>query len=190
MKIERVEGNRRIRVLLTQNDLTEMNINIGTLTSDSPELHSFLFKVMDFIKEETGFNANSGQIMVEASPADGGVILTVTRILPERKVRKVSPKNVRVKKKTGTERLYRFADFEVISAYLCEADSEYLSKMKLFECGDTFFIAAASTDRRISEFAQALPPIGTNTVFLSEHGRLIAEGEGLVFMAEEIKKLK
>ncbi len=190
MKIERVDGNRSIRVLLTQNDLSEMNINIRTLTSDSPELHSFLFKVMDFIKEETGFNATSGQIVVEASPSDDGVVLTVTRVLPERKVKKINPKNVRVKKKTGAKKMYRFADFKALSAYLCEARTDDLLQMKLFECADTFFAITDKTDYILTEFAQLLPPIGTNSIFLSEHGRIVAENENLVKMAEEIKKLK
>ncbi len=188
MRIERIEGNRSIRVLLTQNDLSEMNVNIRTLTSDSPELHSFLFKVMDFIREETGFNASSGQIVVEASPQGDGVILTVTKISPDKKPTKVNPKNIRVKAKKTKKHIYRFEDFEALWAYLTIASSDSLSGMKLFECDSTYFAVTDRLECAITEFAAVLPPIGTSNVFLSEHGRLVAEGDGLLTMAEELKK--
>ncbi len=190
MRIERIEGNRSIRVLLTHNDLSEMNINIRTLSADSPELHSFLFKVMDYIKEETGFNAASGQIVVEASPADGGIILTVTKVVPDGKTVKPCPKNIRVKKKTNTQRIYRFYDFSALTAYFENAKADTLSQMKLYELEGDFFIISATEEDSIAEFAVGLPPVGTNDLFFSEHGKLIAECEGLLKMAEEAKKLK
>ncbi len=190
MKIERVEGNRKVRVLLTQNDLSEMNINIRTLTADSPELSNFLYRIMDFINRETGFNAKSGQIVVEASPADGGVVLTVTKITPERKKAKIDPKSIKVKKKENTDKMFRFSDFDDLCDYLLEADSSVLSGMKLFSYMESYFIITTHSDSKILEFADKIPPIGTYDLFLSEHGNPIAEGEGLVKMAEEIKKLK
>ena len=80
MRIERLEGNRKIRVRLTSDDLTDMNINVAMLHPDSPELQRFLFRIMEQIKRETGFRTAGGKIMVEAAPVNGGVVLTVTRL--------------------------------------------------------------------------------------------------------------
>lgn len=190
MKIERVEGNRKVRVLLTENDLTEMNINIRTLTSDSPELTSFLYKVMDYINRETGFNAKSGQIVIEASPADGGVVLTVTKITPERKTVKIDPKTVKAKKKTNSKKLFRFSDFDALTAYLVLAENKTLLNMQLYSYKDSFFIVSTVSDSYITEFADRITAFGTNDVFLSEHARHIASGEKLITMAEGVKKLK
>ena len=190
MKIERVEGNRKVRVLLTENDLTEMNINIRTLTSDSPELTSFLYKVMDYINKETGFNAKSGQIVIEASPADGGVVLTVTKITPERKTVKIDPKTIKAKKKENSKKLFRFADFDALTSYLILADENNLLDMKLYSYKDSFFIVSTVSDSYLPEFSDRITAFSTNDIFLSEHARHIASGEKLVSMAEGIKKLK
>ncbi|MEE0945072.1 MAG: adaptor protein MecA [Clostridia bacterium] len=190
MKIERVEGNRKVRVLLTENDLTEMNINIRTLTSDSPELTGFLYKVMDYINKETGFNAKSGQIVIEASPADGGVVLTVTKIIPERKTVKIDPCTVKAKKKENSKKLFRFTDFGALTSYLILADRNKLLDMKLYSYKDSFFIVSTVSDSYIHEFSDRITALGTNDIFLSEHARHIASGEKLVSMADGIKKLK
>lgn len=190
MKIEKVEGNRRVRVLLTENDLTEMNINIRTLTSDSPELTGFLYKVMEYINQETGFNAKSGQIVIEASPANDGVILTVTKINPSHKTVKVNPKTVKAKRKVNSNKLYRFTDFDALEAYLTVAESANLEHMRLYSYKDSYFIVASVSDSYITEFADRIAVFGANDLFLSEHSTKLAEGKSLVSMADGIKKLK
>ncbi|MBS7299152.1 MAG: adaptor protein MecA [Eubacteriales bacterium] len=190
MKIESIEGNRKVRVLLTQNDLSEMNISLRTLTSDSPELSDFLYKIMDYINHETGFNAKSGQIVIEASPADGGVILTVTKITPTKK--RVNPKikSVKVKNKEASVKIYQFATFENLSEYLSIANSDMFSNTKLYSYNSSFYLIMTNTDSKILEFADKLSPFGVDEVFFNEHGNLIAESEVLANMASELKKLK
>lgn len=190
MRIERVEGNRKIRVLLSQDDLLEMNINIRTLTPDSPELHSFLFRVMEYVRRETGFNVRDGQVVVEASPLGEGVVLTVTKIEQERRPRRINAYSVRAKKKIYSDKIYRFADFEALCAYFRLADTDMAGRMRLYSYEKKFFVAAATVDRRIYEFAERIPPIGNSERFLIEHGSLIAQGEALKNMAIGIKNLK
>lgn len=190
MRIERVEGNRKIRVLLSQDDLLEMNINIRTLTPDSPELHSFLFKVMEFVRRETGFSAGSGQVVVEASPLGEGIVLTVTTLEPERK-RKLDISSVRVKKKLRSSRkIYRFADFDSLCDYFKQADDCIAEEMSLYSYREAFFAAAAAEDCKIHEFAAKISDADKAELFLSEHGRLIAAGEELKKMINGIKNLK
>ena len=192
MRIERVEGNRRIKVLLTENDLNEMNINVHTLTAESPELHGFIFKVMEYINRETGFNAKSGQIVVEASPSDEGVILTVTKIQGETKsLAKTPKKTVRAKPLQPKKRLYRFLDFDALSGYMRLCDGSILNSSALFEYDGAYFLSTDSTDTVIAEFSSKIPAsVGTGERFFAEHGTLVAENSQLVKMAEEIKKLK
>lgn len=192
MRIERVDGNRRIKVLLTQNDLIEMNINMHTLTAESPELHGFIFRIMDYINRETGFNAKSGQIVVEASPSDEGVVLTVTKIQPETKPsKKPMQKAVRAKSASAKNRLYRFLDFDALSGYMCLADDSVFERASLYEYGDAYFLMTDSADNMIAEFSAKIPAsVGSGERFFIEHGILVAKNEQLVKMATEIKKLK
>ncbi len=192
MRIERVDGNRRIRVLLTQNDLSEMNINMHTLTAESPELHGFIFKVMDFINRETGFNAKSGQIVVEASPSEEGVVLTVTKIQGENKsVARPMQKAVRAKATAPKKRLYRFLDFDSISGYMTLADDSVFEGGSLYEYNGAYFLRTDSNDNMLAEFSAKIPQsVGSGERFFAEHGSLIAKDAQLVKMAAEIKKLK
>lgn len=192
MRIERVDGNRRIKVLLTQNDLNEMNINMHTLTAESPELHGFIFKVMDYINRETGFNAKSGQIVVEASPSEEGVVLTVTKIQADTKpLRKPAQKTVRAKSAAPKKRLYRFLDFDALSGYMCLADDSVFESGSLYEYGGAYFLWTDCADNMIAEFSAKIPAsVGSGERFFTEHGSLIAKNEQLVKMAAEIKKLK
>lgn len=192
MRIERVDGNRRIKVLLTQNDLIEMNINVHTLTAESPELHGFIFKVMDYINRETGFNAKSGQIVVEASPSEEGVVLTVTKIQPEAKpAKKPMQRAVRAKSAAPKRRLFRFLDFDALSGYMCLADDAVFENASLYEYDGAYFLMTDSADNIIAEFSVKIPAsVGSGERFFAEHGSIVAENEQLVKMAAEIKKLK
>ena len=108
LKIEKIEINK-IKVTLSALDLIDMNISVKSLTPDSPVLHGFLHDVMEMVKAETGFNPYSGQVMVEATPSDDGIVLMVTKLSEEKKKK---PKNVRV---AGYRKItYRFRHFENI----------------------------------------------------------------------------
>lgn len=189
MRIERVEGNRKIRVVLSHDDLIDMKINIKTLTPDSPELHSFLFRIMEHVKRETGFNAVSGQIIVEASPYDGGMVLTVTKIDAPKPVTKRNLKSVRVRKKVYPDSVYRFWDFDALCTYLRITDADDAAQMRLYGYEGGYFAATASQDKRLAEFAERIHA-GTGEEFFYEHGKLIAEGEKLKNMAIGIKNLE
>lgn len=190
MRIERVEGNRKIRVMLSQTDLLEMNINIRTLTPDSPELHSFLFRIMEYVKRETGFNAKSGQVVVEAAPSDGGVVLTVTKIEQPKPVCRRDIKSVRVKKKEYPDTIYRFWSFDALCEYFYLADGQTTENMRIYVLEDYYFAVAATGDRRLLEFAERISVCGASESFLAEHGKLIAEGEALKNMVNGIKNLQ
>lgn len=79
MHIERLEENK-IKVTLTRADLLNMNIDINKLGSESTELNSFLFRLMERIREETGFNPYGGQVLMEAMPTVDGINIFVSKV--------------------------------------------------------------------------------------------------------------
>ena len=189
MRIERLEGDRKIRVSLSEDDLNEMNINIKTMTPDSPELHRFLFRIMEYIKKETGFTAEHGQVMVEASPRDDGVILTVTRIEPKSETVRRNIRTLKAKRKAVAEctYIYRFHDFESMCSYLklCEvADAE---AVRIYEYENVYYLYSMESLIYITEFADTMPPYGMRKGFLEEHASIVATGEKLENMIEELK---
>lgn len=190
MKIEKIEMNK-IKVTVSAMDLVNMNINVKSLKPDSPHLHDFLFEVMEQVRKETGFNPYAGQVVVEATPSDGGIILTVTRVSEETPMPK-RPKGVRVVGHRSPKKLtYKFASFDDLCELFTVADSVEFEKAALYEYMQSFFLSLPrGTDLPITEYATLAYSQGLNENFLAEHGKLCAEGEELVKMAEGVKRLE
>lgn len=190
MRIERLEDDRKIRVQITPDDLLDMNINIKMLTPDSPELHSFLFRVMEYVQRETGFNTSDGQVMVEASPQGGGIVLTVTKIAQKKPIipSKIDLKTVRAKKKEHRPSVYHFANFDAMCQYLAITPSDVFSDMRIYKLEDDYFAITNTKSGRILEFA-ANADIGSGESFFKEHAKLIAEGETICSLALGIRNL-
>ncbi|MDO4618201.1 MAG: adaptor protein MecA [Clostridia bacterium] len=187
MRIEDIEQGHKVRVLLTDRDLMEMDITKQKLTYDSPKLRDMLFRVIEFINKETSFNAKQGQIIVEATPHDDGILLTVWKTKTGRSCKK--PMGVTVKKRTS-EAMYHFKSFGALEEYLKIADEEILMTSSLSRLGETFLLSTASEDKKLLEFADKIPPITSGNGFISEHTEKVASGENLIKMANGIKMLK
>lgn len=63
MRIEKLNKDK-IKVTLTTAELINLDIDVKRLSPDSKELHTFLFHIMETIREETGFNPYNGQVVV------------------------------------------------------------------------------------------------------------------------------
>lgn len=115
MRIEKLNKDK-IKVTLTTAELINLDIDVKRLSPDSKELHTFLFHIMETIREETGFNPYNGQVVVEATPSQDGISILVKRLnkgikkITEeqfKKVVSVKPK----KKELGTECVFYFETF-------------------------------------------------------------------------------
>ncbi len=195
MRIEKIEGNK-IRVTLSQEDLDNYHINIKMLRPDSPQLHTFLFKIMERVKRETGFNPYTGQIVVEATPSQEGIVLVVTKI-SEHKPKAVPAKDgirVRaVKKAKLKRRIYYFESFLDLCGAFEHIQGDILGRCRLYCTGEKFYIVSENgIDQydKITEFGTLIGHGEITEAFLAEHGRLIAQGNGLREMAVNVKNLK
>ncbi len=188
----------RIKVILTAEDLDNMNLSLDRLTPDSGELHTFMFKLMERVKSETGFNPYNGQIMVEAHPTLDGITLLVTRIGDNNiNVGRPKYKNVRaVKKKvilkTG---IYHFKKFEALCGAFKMLEKDMMAKSVLYRMSGEYYLVIC-TDLVFDEYHSLLsefcddysyPPLYENV--LREHGECIACDSGLTDMIDKIKKL-
>ena len=191
MKIEKIEANK-IKVSLSALDLIDMNINVKSLTPDSPRLHNFLYEIMEKVKAETGFNPYSGQVVVEATPHDDGITLTVTKlVLDEVPVKKRRPKNIRVSShKVASKLTYSFSSFEDVCNLFLINNAEDFSSGKLYEYLENFYMVIPKNDSlQIHEFGDCCGKLSLSETFLAEHGKLHAKGESLVNMARGVQNL-
>ena len=187
MRIEDIENGKRVRVLLTERDLLDMDIKERHLTYDSPKLHDLLYKVIDFVNKETSFDAKEGQIVVEASSHDDGIVLTVWKTEKEKKIK--NPPKVRIRKRQK-EIMYHFKSFDAMYDFLKIASESLLLSSSLYRLKDSFLLLTDKEDSTILEFADKIPPITSGKGFLSEHSEPIAKGESLIKMALGVKMLK
>lgn len=207
MRIERLTENK-VKVTLTGDDLSGFNINLQKLTNNSTELHSFLFQIMETIREETGFNPYSGQIVIESRSVGDGLSITISKIEQNtfKTVEKVkNGKRIRARVRSGGSDIstYYFENFDDLCSALINIDEEVHKSCSLYKLGGSYcYILDAgrpvfkdsrllcSSVSTLSEFSDRCSVMPMQHLHVKEHGRIIAEGRGLSGMAKSIAKLE
>ena len=181
MKIVKVEPDR-VRVFLTEVDLFSMNIDIESITPDSPKLSAFLCDVLAAVKAQTGFSLEGGQVVAEATPSPHGIILELFKAKKEADVVKAVKRDSVV---------FEIADFDSLSLMLKNMPAAYLFNMRLYILDDAFYVAVPK--KRIPpiilEYSIKNRKIRTFEAYLGEYGRLVAGGYRLICMAAALKKM-
>ena len=135
MRIEKLNKDK-IKVTLTTAELINLDIDVKRLSPDSKELHTFLFHIMETIREETGFNPYNGQVVVEATPSQDGISILVKRLnkgikkLPRSSLKVVSVKPK--KKEPGTECVFYFETFNDMCGAISEMDKSIFFHKQAF----------------------------------------------------------
>lgn len=197
MRIEKL-NNDKIKVTLTTRDLTSLDVKIEQLRPDSRELHLFIFKIMERIQKETGFNPYNGQIVVEAMPEKDGIAIMVSKLNNRFVNDKNRIKRIKAVRAVGIKyrtRIFYFENMDSVIGALSLAQSELLLSGKLYKAEGYYCLVVNESEKfrqsinLISEYAIHRPEMKVSRVFLKEHAKLIAEKESLRNMAEGIKGL-
>lgn len=198
MRIERLAVNR-VRVTVTSADLEGLNMNIEQLRPNSKELHSFLFNIMETIREETDFNPYNGQVVVEAMPSSEGVSIIVSKIhegavrMPLRARGRIKSVTPHIKRRPPL--IFFFEEMDDLCGALVRIDEKALLSSALYKAENGYFFTLPSTPRFheafgvLAEFASRQVRRILQDNFIKEHYTVVAEAEGLVNMAQGIKKL-
>ncbi len=199
MRIEKLNDDK-IKVTLTTTDLINLDIDVKQLAPDSQELHTFLFHIMETIREETGFNPYSGQVVVEATPSRDGISIMVRRLKGSKKhitreeFNRATSVNAKVKREIKTEIFY-FMSFDDLCAALKELEHDDLLSGSLYSLNKTFCFAINNESRFnrcihiMTEFSADKSIYPLRLTYIKEHGELVAKGSELLEMAERIKQL-
>jgi len=187
MRIEKLELNK-VKVTLFSDDLRMFNIDVKKIMPDSPEVYEFLGEIMKKVRIETNFNPYDGQVVVEATPVDDGLILMVSKT--EKVHRKIDPKkikSIRAVKKMPKESIYEVQDFDE-ACKLIENCMDFIDGTTvLYNMNDKFYFVFAKENLRIREFAKKLDSGYIFANVLKEHGKAVAKGEELLRIAEFLK---
>ena len=79
MKIERV-GSDKVRVRISHEELTEINVNPEMFFSDSNALNTLVIKILREIHETTDFGPFFGSVKMEATPDGDGMSIILSRV--------------------------------------------------------------------------------------------------------------
>lgn len=197
MRIERLSDNK-IKVTLTETDLMGMNIKAEQLRPDSYELHTFLFNIMEAVKEETDFNPYNGQVVVEATPSKEGISIVISKIsvqsgkISQSQFKKV--KSITPRMRASETHIFCFAGIDEVCGAITELDDATLLDSALYKYSNRYYYVLSDAKKHIKclgvlvEYSAHKENL--KETFLKEHGTLIAEGEGLLNMAQGVKKIK
>lgn len=198
MRIERLNSNK-IKVTLTTADLINLDIDVEQLAPNSKELHTFLFHIMETIREETGFNPYSGQVVVEATPSRDGICIIVSRMGTETtKISKESFRSVKSikakKKEQNRTEIFYFGNFNDMCSAITEADEKILEAGILYSLNSTYCFIVENGhrfDKDINIMSEFSPMKSNNHIqaeYIKEHGKLIAGHKELLSMAANLRK--
>lgn len=210
MRIRKISNNK-IVVRLTDTDLEYFDVDFEKSTPEAADLHKFLFKIMELVKEETGFDPyNGGQVVVEASPDDTGISIVISKIKTSKK--KISReefskiKRIKVKgnKKTNHTNIKpypsknttfifnSFADLEsainVIGSFDFEKTALYKNEQKyalitdLKPCDAEFNI--------LSEYAYHIVSRNVSNLDIKEGWKHVASGQDMTIMAKRLNDMQ
>lgn len=206
MRIEKLNSNK-VRVTLTGDDLVGFDINAERLSKNSAELHNFLFKIMDTVHKETGFNPHNGQVVVEAQSAGDGMTIVISKINScgrgvTETVRDGKRIIARVNEKRKGVGTYYFDSFDDVCEAVMSIKDNAHSTNELYKINGGYcylldfenpcfdeekeLCEAISVLREfsVSELAQKLQHIR-----VKEYGELVAKGSELISMAENLRKI-
>jgi len=199
MRIEKLDSGK-IKVTLTTADLDNLDIDLKHLSPDSQELHTFLFNIMETIKEETGFNPYTGQVVVEATSSDNGMSLLVSKMnvqnnkITKTQFDKATAVKVKLKHPSETEIFY-FDNFDDLCFALKEINTKSLMAGNLYKLNNTYCFTIINKSEHslcintMSEFSAKKSAYPLQITYIREHGKLIAKGNELVNMVKNIRQL-
>ena len=212
MKIEKI-SDTQIKLILTQRDLTERNIQLEDLTSPSEKTQNLFKEIMEQALMECDFIAENTPLMLEAMPVGlDGIMIIVTKmdnnnsIGNHMKLVSQSKDLRRYKKKSvtafapmddndGTILIYSFAHLDDVIDVSLRIHEAYQGYSSLYKIESVYYLVLQNDEAIDESKAEALEMIlgeyGKKHVstplakyYLIEHGEVILENKAVRMLAK------
>lgn len=197
MNIE-IIGKDRIKVMLSEAEMQERNLTNEVLVNKSEMLNSFLFEVMEEIREKTEFNPYNGQVVVEAIRGNEGLMLLISKA--EREKRKLTPEDKEkirnakpvVKKKKTLKQIYIFENFENLCSAVIRLEDRSFEKSSMYRIGKFFYFHLVQDEgffkssAVLSEYCSRKANSDMIS-YIEEHSDLVFNGSDLKKMSVELQ---
>ena len=202
MRFEKLNDNK-IRIIITNNDLKEKNIDFHSFMSNPIESQSLFFDMLNEAEKEIGFTTRNYNIKLEAMQInDGDFVITVTRSNPD----VVSESDIKTKRKISVKRknlninttdiIYCFKTFDDFCGFADVItnngiDSKLVAKnISLYEYKDEFYLVLTNINLKYIELKKLLSIItefathvNNSDLFkrnLVENGKIIMKNNAII----------
>lgn len=201
MKFEKLNENK-IRIILTNQDLLEKNIDYNSFMSNSIETQDLFFSMLEEAEEKVGFVTRDHKIKIEAlAMADGDFIVTITRFGKQNDFDNhstVRNKNIKAKRKTSnveSENLvYCFNNFDDFCLFSSNANklgnlSNLAKSITLYTYNTKYYLQFTKVNNEhpnirkintlITEFGQYVHNSNLFSYKLNERGKVILKNNAI-----------
>jgi adapter protein MecA 1/2 len=200
MDIERIDDNI-IRIVITQQDLDDRNLDLDELNYESPETQELFWDMMEQAEDEFGFFVVDSQLIVEPIPSsDNGFIVTITKIDNDAdnesiqkyirsRGRKNNLKKNELTKKQSNIHIYAFESFDDLVSIAKRISTIFAGDSSVYKYWDEYYLKISNTnidpfelaklDLLFGEYGDKIQNPNYFEGILCEHGEVFIENFGL-----------
>lgn len=193
VKFERVNDNK-IKITISLSDLQERNIDLDSLSYNSPQAQKLFWDMMERAEVEFGFDTSDSQICVEAMPNyPEGFIIIITKVeedSPEFESinkyikSKFRRTDLKIKKKSrklhSPIMIYSFNNIDDVCALASKIFRMYLGESSLYHYKNTYYLTLTRNnifemnskffESLLSEYGSKVENTSFYEGFLEEYG--------------------
>ncbi len=198
MKIEKV-GESTLRVFLSMTELSLLDIDAQSFASGDARVKVLMLYIFSVIKDRTEFDPFISPLQVTAVGSDLGVKFTVSRLkkkkprlTPEQKERYRNAKPV-LKKTRYPYSTYYFNGISELSSALFTMSDVLLAESAVYKYDEGGYVLIARKSDELMQYHFHMTEFAYDAALMpsvecvTEHSKLIAEGETLVDFVNKMK---
>lgn len=182
MELIRISDSK-LKVMLDAQDMTRYAISPDAMNYDNTETRRAIWQILDEAKQETGFDAAAGRLVIQVYPSrEGGCELYIT------KIQHTAPRDgTRGGNNGEREVLYRFSDMNTLLAACRQLALRGYGRDSAAYAGEggEYFLLLRAVDSPAAYLAPGLHDLS----YLCEYGRAVTDGLRVAYIREHGKCL-
>lgn len=182
MELIRISDSK-LKVMLDAQDMTRYAISPDAMNYDNTETRRAIWQILDEAKQETGFDAAAGRLVIQVYPSrEGGCELYITKMQ-----RAAPPDGARGKGGGEREVLYRFPDMETLLSACRQLSRRAYDRQSAAYAGEKgeYYLLLRTVDSPAAYLAPGLHDL----TYLCEYGRAETGEARIAYIREHGKCL-
>lgn len=194
-------SKNRLKINLSAEDLQDLELSYELLDYKDLRIRDIIKELIELACERTGFDADNGRVMIEATPSrGGGCNLYVTKLPYSRNFRKEGA-SIKNEETVQEPYLFQFENLDNlmdVAARIQKFKEIFLPHTAIYLYKENWFFSFTPTNDRsnlldhllgfLSEYATELSGGFAQERLLNEHGKMIAQDAKVLSFFESLWK--